>query len=817
VPRPLLAAAFTIALGAGHAAAESDAARCDRLNDAGSFAESLPHCLAAVDAARARPAERPQLGKALNGAGFALEMTGDRGGAERLYAEALAIQRQLGASDQAALVLSNLAALAIGGGEYGRALDFLAEEEKLAREAGDAPWAAEELRIVRLNRGVAFEQLGAYREALDELRRLGTEPEPDPEHSAALEANLAVLYRNLGDPRRALRLLDSAAATYRRIGNRAALANVHLNRALVRSLNLGDAAAARLDLEQALAEARAAGDRTEEMRTLQALGELELAAARLSQARFAFDSALAIARSSAARAGETSALLGLGRAARAAGENERALELLREAEAILERASREVGDSALGESLRRDQRRLYAVAVDLLGARAVAGEAATAVEALAWSERLKARELLDALAGVVAFPPLGVPELERLARSAGPTRTYFLGERRLWHWTNHDGAWTMRDAGEARPLLAAIHRTHRALARGDSPDDGDLGRLSEALLGELPPGSELRLIPDAVLHYLPFALMPLPGDPSRRLVEARALHEIPSLSVLARLRESAIEPRWRFAAIAAPDVGVAGGGGGGEAERDRGRAGALLASRFALPPLPASAREAADAASRIGGETAVDTGHAASEARLFERAAEGARVLHVAAHTLVDEGLEEGVAIVLAADSSRSAGGGSDGFVTPAEIARAKFATDLVVLSGCRTALPADESGSGRSLASLSGALFAAGARSVVASLWPVGDEATAALMSQFYFELAAGADAAEALRRAQRRMASDSRWSAPHRWAGFVVAGEPTAVVAARSAHAPFLAAAACVLAGAALWRFGGRRAGPKATGPIP
>ena len=86
--------------------------------------------------------------------------------------------------------------------------------------------------------------------------------------------------------------------------------------------------------------------------------------------------------------------------------------------------------------------------------------------------------------------------------------------------------------------------------------------------------------------------------------------------------------------------------------------------------------------------------------------------------------------------------------------------------------------------------------------------QATATLMDSFYFELARGRTPAEALRRAQLRLASDARWSAPRLWAGFVLTGEPPPVEVSREAPwllmGTFLAAVAAV----ALWRRGVSRA---------
>ena len=128
------------------------------------------------------------------------------------------------------------------------------------------------------------------------------------------------------------------------------------------------------------------------------------------------------------------------------------------------------------------------------------------------------------------------------------------------------------------------------------------------------------------------------------------------------------------------------------------------------------------------------------------------------------------------------------------------------MLSGCRTALAeteltgSDGAGGGRALASLSGALLGAGARGVVASLWEVGDDATAALMEQFYFELARGRRPASALRRAKLRLAHDPRWAGAPGWAGFVLLGDPGPVTRPYANWSALAAAIAAIAAIAAL-----------------
>ena len=91
-------------------------------------------------------------------------------------------------------------------------------------------------------------------------------------------------------------------------------------------------------------------------------------------------------------------------------------------------------------------------------------------------------------------------------------------------------------------------------------------------------------------------------------------------------------------------------------------------------------------------------------------------------------------------------------------------AIELLVLSACETA-----SGDRRATLGIAGVAVRAGARSTLATLWPVQDVATATLMAQFYRELATHGKS-EALRRAQISLSENFKH--PYYWAPFVLVG---------------------------------------------
>jgi CHAT domain-containing protein len=159
------------------------------------------------------------------------------------------------------------------------------------------------------------------------------------------------------------------------------------------------------------------------------------------------------------------------------------------------------------------------------------------------------------------------------------------------------------------------------------------------------------------------------------------------------------------------------------------------------------------------------------------------RIVHFATHGLLNAESPDLSGLVLSLVDE--VGRRRDGVVRLRDVQRMKLSADLVVLSGCQTALGKEISGEG--LVGLTRGFLHAGARNVVASLWRVDDLATAELMKRFYGPmLRDGKPAAAALRQAQIEMSRTKRWSAPFYWAGFVIQGDWTAATPRLPAAVP-------------------------------
>jgi CHAT domain-containing protein/tetratricopeptide (TPR) repeat protein len=410
---------------------------------------------------------------------------------------------------------------------------------------------------------------------------------------------------------------------------------------------------------------------------------------------------------------------------------------------------------------------------------------------------------------------------------------YALGDERSYLWVVGPRSVTSFELPGRAEVEKAARRVYDLLAQANRvklprgvPDNGshrartameylqagvELARMILSPAASQLGNKRLLIVADGELNYVPFAALPAPwrrasGVEIDRIAEERAPslildHEIvmmPSASTLGVLnRELAgrAVPSKSVAVIADPVFDIDDdrvsrrvgnrrrrgrpGGRGGTASfplsalpaversvRDLG-----LAPNGGLPRLPFTRREANAIRSVAPPEGVMialdfDSNKAlASNQKLKEY-----RIIHFATHALLNNEHPELSGIVTSLVDRQ--GGHQDGFIRMLDIYKLDLNADLVVLSGCQTALGRSIKAEG--LVGLTRAFMCAGAARVVASLWRVDDEATAELMMRFYHSmLAEGQRPAAALRAAQVWMQQQERWQSPYYWAGFVFQGE--------------------------------------------
>ena len=114
---------------------------------------------------------------------------------------------------------------------------------------------------------------------------------------------------------------------------------------------------------------------------------------------------------------------------------------------------------------------------------------------------------------------------------------------------------------------------------------------------------------------------------------------------------------------------------------------------------------------------------------------------------------------------------GADGLLTALEVAALDLrGTELVVLSACDTAR--GDLGGGEGVLGLHRAFLVAGAQTVVSTLWPVDDAATAAFMRRYYERLGRGEPRIAALHATMADLRRDPATRHPFFWAPFVAFG---------------------------------------------
>lgn len=529
----------------------------------------------------------------------------------------------------------------------------------------------------------------------------------------------------------------------------------------------------------------------EQVQTLMQIGMAHLMLGDGPEAEGAYTRMLAAGRARGSREDEWKAQWGLGRAALVNRMPEAAIPHLETAATIIEELRTTVPAHALRAAYlsRRVEAHEWLASTLMLLSRSPTDQFIE--DAFNVAERARVRALADLTAEARSQrrPEQPAPPAPRALQRAevaarlGPGEAlleYLVGEQDAFGWlltrTELIGfrlpAPKALDA-DVRTALALIAADDRAALR-------QLGeRLTPALLGPaLPRLAGLRrliIVPDRSLQRLPFAALPLPGRAHAYLAQQVTTATVGSGSLLG--------------ALATPS---------------RARSSVLALSAAGAPARPgASARSAGAALSETNGEVAdaVRPLNATGASQTITNAAESAvkagglgdfRVIHIAAHAVVDEGSPRDSAVLLGAD------GPEDGALRAAEIASLPMDADLIVLAACRTQLGRILRGEG--LLSLARSFMEAGARTVVATLWDVDNHDTRWLMRSFYSGVAGGLPPDEALRVAQMQMIrAGGALAAPKVWAGFQASGETRQAVFPPPAT-PWAATALTLLAVVAL-----------------
>ncbi|HWG36462.1 MAG TPA: CHAT domain-containing tetratricopeptide repeat protein [Terriglobales bacterium] len=284
-----------------------------------------------------------------------------------------------------------------------------------------------------------------------------------------------------------------------------------------------------------------------------------------------------------------------------------------------------------------------------------------------------------------------------------------------------DGALRLLRFQVGKRAMESLHFQRHASAFQHAAES-HLRLLHSALIAPLLPHlrqSHLLIVPHGVLHALPFSAL---EGPDGALVEHHSVSLAPSAAVFALCAQRAASP---------------------------------FAQEILVAAEPHAAANEIAAVGASWPRSCQLTGKAAT-IEAVRAGVERSRMIHIAAHGGLRGANPYFSALELA-----------DGRLNVIDIYNLRLRADLVVLSGCGTAL-GDLSG-GDELIGMTRAFLYAGARAVVASLWDVDDRTTAEFMQLFYSNWSRAAPA-QALWQAKRDFRR--RYQHPYFWAPFQLIG---------------------------------------------
>jgi tetratricopeptide (TPR) repeat protein len=672
---------------------------------------------------------------AWNGRGLALRQAGRYREARQAFGRVLALVEGTGDVVNEATALDQIGRLEMMLGDPGRAVEYFQRSVELNRQhrhhrEGLVP--SVDLAKAWISQGRFGPAEALLDSALTECRRLGLR-----DLEVFTETKLVDAALDQGRP-------GAAAARCRRVlasGQMPSrLAETEVRLGLAMALADKDSLAAAAAVLEGILEG-GAGAVSLELRTAALLGELLVDRGLAAEGVVILRQAERLARESGHEAESVLLLTQLGRAEVVLGRPTAALTVFEEAMATWERIRAYPADPVWREHRGTLAGSLFANAA---AARLETPDGLN--KAWAWSQRHKARTLRERMLGPGAEPapppPADLAHFRQTVLRPGEVLLDLVEGDRLsvLFCVARDTVLVARIPGR-RDIGPALRRLNEVVRSATVDDPAVARRLARRLIASWP-GEVRRLAasahtvwwcPDGSWHRFPPALL------DWRAVLAR----IPAAGVLERIRavKRPAAPAGDILVVAGPDPETGG-------------------------PLPGAAGETAWLAARFRD---VRTDNLPGEA--IPGTLPGADILHLAAHTLLDENQPWQTGIHLGAAPER--------ILRAEEVADLSLEARLAVLAGCTTAGSRIVGGEG--LIGLAGAFLAARTPTVLATLWPVDDGVAYRVMTSFYDGLADGLTTGAALSRARAACLSDPLTAAPRHWAAFVLVGEGDVTVPIR------------------------------------
>lgn len=714
-------------------------------------------------------------GKVYNNLGNTYHALGDFANSIEFYQKALSISKH--AKDRAAEAKTywNLGHVYRSRGDIKAAIDCYELAVSAFKEFGDI--ASEAMAYTSL--GNCYKSLGEfmtavkyYQKALRIAKKVGKKPS-----EGSAYANLGAAYCSLGDFEKAIDFLQEAVMCARSTGFKVLEGAAYINIGSAYCL-LGDFEKAIQFLQQALIIAIDAGDKSTEGGTYHLLGKVHSSTGDYKSAIELIQQALCIAQENGEKYSEGLIYGDLGFAYRFLGDICKAEDCFKSSVKICDNLRDLMQSKDEWKISFRDlNKRFYSsLIVSQL-------EQHKTLEALLTADRGRAQALMDLMESQYNVKTTSaIPEMQAETISFISSPTIFVAQipDSINFWVLKKGKkieFVMKqvDLNSLQSLTEEVLKEigvfqsvmceNRSLddptdeATEDLPDgksdesaskDNALSALSEVVMRpilHLTDGDEVVIVPDGSLFLIPYSA--LLDKRSRYLSETFRLRLMPSLSSLQLMAECPLARHSTSEALIVGDPWV-------KSVRIRG-------SSRPLKQLPAARKEAETIGEIL--KTLPLIGEYATKAEVLSRL-NSVSLVHIAAHGSARTG-----EIVLSPSPTQSRRPREEDFLlTMADVLNTKLQAKLVVLSCCH-------SGRGKikaeGVVGIARAFLGAGARSVLASLWAIDDEATLEFMMRFYENLVKGQSASKSLNMAMKSMRESEKFSAVKYWAPFVLIGD--------------------------------------------
>ncbi|CAH3193260.1 unnamed protein product, partial [Porites evermanni] len=664
-------------------------------------------------------------GSVYSNLGSAYDSLGEYRKAIEFFQLSLTIAMETGDKRLKGSVYSNLGSAYDSLGEYRKAIEFFQLSLTIAMETGDKRLKGS----VYSNLGSAYDSLGEYRKAIEffQLSLTIAMETGDKRLKGSVYSNLGSAYDSLGESRKAIEFFQLSLTIAMETGDKRLKGSVYSNLGIAYN-SLGEYRKAMEFYQLSLNIATETGNRLLEGAAYNSLG--------MFYGSLYFLGAEEYYRSSVRMLEETRVLL--------QGKDEWKINFRDKHDSIytnLRRLQLRQGKSL--EALSTAEAGRAQALMDLMKSR-------YDVSKSIWSSSEQDRELIMSNSSLSSSPTLFLAEEEKHD---------FKTSLSFWLILNGQQCQMMQKEINGN-LTSLIYQTYenigvrtgvrcKPLISEQDDESATLKTLYDLVIApfsDLINGDELIIIPDRASFLIPYAA--LMDQRSRYLSETLRIRLAPSLTSLQLLAECTEGHHSTSGALLVGNPWV-------ETVR--------IKDNKPFPQLPGAEKEAQMIGQILNTEPLI--GKNATKHQVLSRL-NSVSLVHLAAH-----GCRETGEIILSpnvADTERPKE--EDFLLTKADVLGVQLRAKLVVLSCCysgRGEIKAE------GVVGIARAFLGAGARSVIASLWALSDEATLEFMKHFYEHLVEGKSASKSLHQAMKWMRESDKFNAVQYWAPFVLIGD--------------------------------------------